>query len=231
MQCPRCGTDNPPAITACIRCALPAYPADNLYTTQLGRQPLTPPPGRSPRAGSTVAALAAVMSAVAALASLGYGVFAVAARRGLYADIAADAASVSSSDAQSSDTLNAVLGWLAIALVTLAVALWVVSMVSARRGAGGLGATGLGSVLIGAALAVSGAVGVSGVGLASEADAGASGYVLVGSGFLVMAVGLLVGMAALRRPAVGTRAISPYAQGPYGNQYAPYSTPPGASQP
>jgi len=231
MQCPRCGTDNPPGITACIRCGLPAYPADNPYTAQPGRQPLTPPPGRSARAGSTLAALAAVVSAAAALASLGYGIFAVTARRGLYADIAADAASVTSSDARSSDTLNAVLLWLAVAMAILAVALWVVSMVSVRRGAGGIGVTGLGLVLIAAALAITGAVRVSGVGSASEAGAGGSGYVLVGSGFLLMAVGLLLGIVALRRPVAGTGGTTPYAQGPYGNQYAPYQTPPGASQP
>ena len=233
MQCPRCGTDNPPGITACIRCGLPAHPAQSPYAARPGRH-LTPPPVRSPKAGSTFAPLSAVATAVAAIASLGYGIFAVTARRGVYADIADDAASVSSSDAQNNDTLNAVLLWLAIGLVVLAAALWVFSIVSARRGAGVLGVTGLGLVLVGAAIAVAGAVRVSGVESASEADNGASGYVLVGSGFLAIAVGLLLGMAALRRPALGTYRqghVPGYAQGPYGSQYAPHGNPPGGSLP
>jgi len=173
-----------------------------------------------------------VLAVLGALAGLTYGIYALIARRGIYSDIADDPSSVLADDAESSDTLNAVLLWVAVALIVLALLLWLAAIVSARRGRGGLGWTGLVLVLAGGAAAIVGAVLVGGVGSASEAGDGATGYVVVGVGFLLMSLGLLLGAAALRREAspAGTGSQpGPYGGGAYPDPYAgasPYGGPP-----
>lgn len=257
MQCPRCGADNPPGVSACIRCGLMAYPGPHPYAAQprdpyaappqhtyapqppdpyagQTQRPIPPPPsgaqGSASAPGrSVLATVAAVVTVLAALASLGYGIFALTARRGVYADIAESASSVSFSDAEGNDRLNSVLLWVAVVLVLLAVVLWLVASITARRGADGLGLTGLALVVLGAAPAVVGAVLVNGVGTATEAESGAAGYILVGVGFLVAALGLMLGTAALRqagsRPPASGSASFPDGQDPYGNRYPPYGSP------
>lgn len=243
MQCPRCGADNPTGVTACIRCGLPAYPTvqPDPYAAQRagGATQVAHPGGASAASGggSALATIAMVLALLGALASLGYGIYALIARRGIYADIADDPSSVSKSDADSSDTLNSVLLWVAVVLVVLAVVLWLVAMISARRGRGGLGVTGLALVLVGAAAAVVGAVLLNGVEKGEAAD-GARDYVLVGIGFLVMAIGLLLGAAALRRAPTSSGAAASYPPGSYGGYGDPYAgtptyggTPPYGGQP
>ncbi len=227
MQCPRCGADNPPGVTACIRCGLPAYPAGQPTSPS----PYAGPPAAAARPGgatpaasrSALATIATVLSVLAGLTALGYGLYALIARRGIYADISDDPSSVSSDDADSSDTLNSVLLWVAVALVVLAVVLWLAAMISARRGRGGLGWTGLALILVGAAAAVVGALLLSGV-EKGEAEDGARDYVLIGLGFVLIAIGLLLGTAALRRGPSDSRAAGSYPSGSYGGGYAdPYA--------
>jgi len=171
-----------------------------------------------------------VLTLLASLTSLGYGVYALIARRGLFADISDDPASVSRDDAESSDTLNTVLVWVAVSLALIAFLMWVAAMIAARRGRNGLGVTGLALVVIGGAAAVVGALLLNGVDSTDEAGDGAGHYVIIGIGFVVMGIGLLLGALALRRRA--TAATSPaapgYGPGPYA---APGYGPPGGPTP
>lgn len=236
MQCPRCGAENPSGVTACIRCGLPAYPATQPSPYAAQQPAAAPPSGASTAASrSALATIATVLAVLGALVALGYGIYALTARRGIYRDISDDPASVSSDDASNSDTLNSVLLWVAVVLIVLAVVLWLVALISARRGPGGLGVTGLALVLAGAAAAVLGAVLLNRVDSASEADDGAGAYILVGVGFVVAAVGLLLGAAALRRAGPSSNGASPYPPGSYSGPYPgpgyggppPYGTQPG----
>ncbi len=228
MQCPRCGADNPPGVAACIRCGLPAYATPTAY----------PPPQASGASAagrrSPLAAVAAVLAALGALAGLGYGGYALSARRGIYSSIADDPGSVTPADAQNSDTLNAVLLWVSLALIAVGLVAWVVALIAARRGCNGLGWAGLALVVLGAGVAVVGAIVVGGVGSTSDAGNGATGYLLVGIGFVVMALGLLLGVVSLRRPAAAGSSTGPAPYPPYADPYAgpaPYGGPPPVAPP
>lgn len=230
MQCPRCGADNLPTVTACVRCGLPAYPPSGRYPYPTGGGPVVLP-GLTSARGTPLATVATVLAVLGALASLGYGLYALIARRAIYLDISDDPSSVSSADAALSDTLNAVLLWVAVALVVLAMVLWLVSVVSVRRGRGGLGLTGLTLALLGGSAAVVGAVLLTGVDSATTADDGAVAYVAIGTGFLAMALGLLCGAMALHHQPLEPMS-PPYGTGPYANQYSdPYGPPSGPVAP
>src|SRR5215216_1001651 len=50
MQCPRCGLQNQPGITACARCGLPVPNAQSGHSPSPTQQP-TPPPSQQPSPG------------------------------------------------------------------------------------------------------------------------------------------------------------------------------------
>jgi zinc-ribbon domain len=170
----------------------------------------------SERSGLVTAAIA--FAVIGALAALGYGGFALTLRRGIYADLDDDPTSVSKSDAENSDNINALGLWVAGLLVGLAFVLLIAAMISARRGRNGLGYTGAVLVVLGALAATWGCLQVSGVDDVANAGDAVSGYLIAGPGFIVMAIGLLLGALGLRRPV--RPAPTPQAQfpqNPYGS--------------
>lgn len=169
----------------------------------------------SERSGLVTAAIA--FAVIGALAALGYGGFAMTLRRGIYADLDDDPTSVSKSDAENSDNINALGLWVAGLLVGLAFVLLIASMISARRGRNGLGYTGAVLVVLGALAATWGCLQVSGVDDVANAGDAVTGYLIAGPSFVVMAIGLLLGALGLRRPP----RPAPQAQfppGPYGGR-------------
>lgn len=301
MQCPRCGSENPPNARACSRCGLPvpqsgpSAPPPNEPDQGLPQRPGPPsgPPGPSPSAspfqrpspyqqqpppyqeqqpyqqpqqpyqqppspyqpprqqppsqaeptqqiptgqypsetqqlgtaavhsrsseGSSLVSAAIALAVIGALAALGYAGFALTLRRGIYSDLDNDPASVSKSDAENSDNINALGLWVAGLLVAIAFVLLIASMVSARRGRNGLGYFGAVLVVVGALIATWGCLQVNGVDDVANAGDAVTGYLIAGPGFVVMAIGLLLGALGLRRPV--RPAPTPQAQfpqSPYG---------------
>lgn len=167
--------------------------------------------------GSSLVSAAIGLAVVAALAALGYAGFALTLRRGIYADLDSDPTSVSKSDAENSDNVNAVGLWVAGLLVAIAFVLLIASMVSARRGRNGLGYFGAVLVVLGALAATWGCLKVSGVDDVANAGDAVTGYLIAGPGFVLMAIGLVLGALGLRQPA--QPAPTPQAQfpqSPYG---------------
>ena len=172
-----------------------------------------------------------IVALIAAVVGLGYAGFALTMRRGIYADIDDDPGSVSKDDAESSDNINAVGLWAAGLLIGVALVLILIAMVSARRGRNGLGIVGVVLVLLGAAAATWGSLLVNGVDEVAEAGDAVTGYLVVGPAFAAMALGLILGILGVRRPAppVSNRPASsaPFPSGPYGGQQqSPYGQQP-----
>ncbi len=141
--------------------------------------------------------------AVAALLALVYAVWAFTARRGIFADFS-DGKTVSSSDARSSDNLDTVLLVVAGLLVVVALAFWVTRLVNGRTAGGavdlgGLIASGLGVLLVLVGLFLSSQIS-GGADQAAQGDRGVVATLLTGGGFLLIAIGLLVGLVAVRGP-------------------------------
>lgn len=167
--------------------------------------------------GSGLVSAAIALAVIGALAALGYAGFALTLRRGIYSDLDNDPTSVSKSDAESSDNINALGLWVAGLLVAIAFVLLIASMVSARRGRNGLGYVGAVLVVVGALIATRGCLQVNGVDDVANAGDAVTGYLIAGPGFVVMAIGLLLGALGLRRPV--RPAPTPQAQfpqSPYG---------------
>jgi hypothetical protein len=191
--------------------------------------------------------VAVVALAVAAVVALGYAVYALTARRGIFADLSDDPGSVSRSVAEDSDALNTILLSATLVVVVVAVALWIVAL-AGGRGRTLLGWTGLGVAVVGGLVAAGGGAMTSGVETASEVDDAVTGYLLVGAGMALVAVGFVLGILALlatrgdtTEERSGTSAQqSPYAaQSPYGQpggqpggqpQQSPYGQPGGQPQ-
>ncbi|MEP6666961.1 MAG: hypothetical protein ABJA81_10975, partial [Nocardioidaceae bacterium] len=157
------------------------------------------------RDAGKVAGLIAVV--VAAILSLSYAVWAFTARRGIFSDFA-DGNPVSTNDAKSSDTIDTVLLVVAGLVVVIALVLWVILMTNRKTSGGafdlgGLAASGVGVVVVLVGLLL--ASGISdGNGRAEQGDKGVTASLVVGGGFLLLAIGLLVGVFAVR----GSREIS-----------------------
>ncbi|MDO9379888.1 MAG: hypothetical protein Q7T56_13660 [Nocardioidaceae bacterium] len=162
--------------------------------------PSTPPGRRSSGRGGALPTVAVVATLVSALVALVYGGYAIIARRGIFADLA-DNASVSVDDASRSDTVNGLLLAITLVVVLATIAVWVATLVVARRGRNALGLGGLGLVGVGAIAALVGGFLSSGVENVDDAGTAATGYVLVGVGFVLVALGNLVGAAGLRQGA------------------------------
>lgn len=179
------------------------------------------PASRSQAQGGTpaVVTLARVLLGIAAAAALAYAVFAILALRGVYNDF--DSADATLGEVQDRLDIHNIAVWVVVAVAALAGAAWIVSLVTARRGGGGLGLGGLAVTVVGAAVAVYGFVRMTG---ADNGDDAATGALIAGIGCAVAAVGLIFGLLALRG---GVEAEA--ARGPYGGasgQQAPYAAGP-----
>lgn len=284
MQCPRCGLQNPPDITACARCGLAVWPAPPPSGSGQGRTldsddatgggpaavgpPPPPPPGSYGQSGygpgqqygaaaaapsyaqppqqyqpgtsattppyhspygtsagspystgpvapygatvvlplgkpggiatsrDTSDRLARLLLVLGVVASLGYAVWAMTARRGIFADFA-DNRSVSLDDARTSDRVDTTFLVIAGAIAVIALAVWLACLLGGRARSGSLAVTGLvisglGLVCVVVGLVLSGLVGDGG----SRVDQGqkaVTATIVTGSGFIALAVGLLVG--------------------------------------
>ena len=142
---------------------------------------------------SKLGVIATIVALVAALAAIVYGAFAAIMRRDMFAN---DLDSASESELENSDKLDQYMMYGAIALVVIAVLLWLFATASARRGRSGLGFGGLGVLVVGAIAAGVGAYFTTN----DDADKIANGYIIIGAGFVLMGVGLLLGAVALRQP-------------------------------
>ena len=273
MQCPRCGLQNQPDITACARCGLPVLqgpppgPAAPGGPAGYGPAPYGPPPGYGPAptppsygapptaqqypgsdptvpaaptpytsaygtsAGSPystgpispygattllpvmaadsgtdgrdrTAGLARLVLLLGVLSCAGYAIWALTARRGIFADFA-DNRPVTLDDAKTSDRLDTVFLIVAGAIAVLALALWLVRLLSGRARSGGLtlagfvvSAVGLVGVVVG--LVMSGLVGNGGSRVDEGQDA-MTAAIVTGSGFTALALGLAIGCLVVGR--------------------------------
>ncbi len=260
MQCPRCGLQNLPDITACARCGLAVYPPPppppgaSGYGTPSGPPsgppsypspqqypPSGPPPSAPfpppyearygtpagspystgpvapygatavlpvvPRGGSATATdpsrgLSRLLLLLGALACVGYAIWAMTARRGIFADFA-DNRSVSLDDAKRSDQVDTVFLIVAGAIAMIALAVWIIRLLAGRASSGGLAvagfvisALGLACVVVG--LVLSGIVG-NGGNRVDEGQQAMTATIVTGSGFIAVAVGLLIGCLVIGR--------------------------------
>jgi hypothetical protein len=147
-------------------------------------------------------ALAAVIAlALGALLALVYAVWAFTARRGVFADFS-DGKVVSADDAKSSDNLDTFLLIVAALLVIIALALWIMRKVNDKTSGGGLElgglvATGVGIVVVLVGLFLSSNIS-DGADQADQGDKGVTATLVTGVGFLIIAIGLMIGIAAVR---------------------------------
>src|SRR5690606_5065316 len=82
---------------------------------------------------STIVPPATIVALVAALVALGYAGFALTLRRGIYADLDEDPASVTKDEADRSDLINAIGLWAAGVLVGIALVMILMAVISAKR--------------------------------------------------------------------------------------------------
>ncbi|WP_370617104.1 hypothetical protein [Mumia sp. Pv 4-285] len=170
--------------------------------------------GRDVESSSSPWGMVAVVAlAIAALVSLGYAIYALTSRRGIFADLADDPGSVSRSVAEDSDSLNSILVVATVVVVLVALALWAVAL-AGGRGRTIVGWAGLGVVVLGGIVAGAGAAMTSGVESADDVDDAVTGYLLVGGGTALVALGLVLGILGIlgSRKAPAAPAPSPYGQ-------------------
>lgn len=151
-----------------------------------------------------------VVMVLAAVAGFGYAGWAVLHRRGIFEDFASGTSTMTLGQARSSDRWDTILLVAAIVLVAAALIWWLVLRVgdpTVGNGleVGGFVIVGLGIVM--AALGLLMSTGVSSAGTRhDEAQKAASAALMYGLGFAVIALGLLVGVAAVRSSSrAGTR--------------------------
>ncbi|MBA3310404.1 MAG: hypothetical protein H0U28_10170 [Nocardioidaceae bacterium] len=176
---------------------------------------MTTAPETSGRGATGVAAM--VMLTLGALLSLGYAGWAFTARRGIFADFA-DGNAVSVDDAESSDTIDTFFLIAAGVVALLALVLWIVRKAGKQTSGGALDLTGLALAAVGVVTVAVGLFLASGVpdadGQAAQGDKGVLAALVTGAGFAVLAIGLLVGIFAVR----GSKQAG-------SNGYAPGPTP------
>ncbi len=137
-----------------------------------------------------------------------YAVWAFTARRGIFADFA-DGRPVSRGDAKTSDNLDTILLVVAGLLVVIAVAIWVARRVNAKTTGNpldlaGLIAAGIGVLIVCVGFFLSSRISDA-ADQAAQGDRGVTATLLTGGGFFVVAIGLLIGVLAVRGPR-GTRS-------------------------
>ncbi|HET7327031.1 MAG TPA: hypothetical protein VFJ14_07050 [Nocardioidaceae bacterium] len=146
--------------------------------------------------------LAAITLPIAALACIAYGGWTVTARRAIFAELA-DGQAVSLDAAQESDRLHGVLLWTALAALAVSAVLWLLAHLLRRKPLGIVGFTAMALWVIGLLTALGGAYVTSLVdGDVAAAGTGAVGFVIMGIGILLVAVGAIAAVIALfARPA------------------------------
>jgi hypothetical protein len=149
-------------------------------------------PGRLPR----------LMLLVGALASVGYAVWAMTARRGIFVDFV-DNRYVSLSRARTSDRLDTTFLVIAGVLAVVGLGVWLVRLAAGRAHGGALAVAGFvvagaGIVCVVVGLVLAGLVTDSGDRIA-EGHKAVTATLVIGSGFLALAVGLVIGLLVVNR--------------------------------
>ncbi len=139
--------------------------------------------------------------AAGALLSLGYAVWAFTARRGVFADFA-DGNPVSTDDAKSSDTMDTIFLIVAGVVVLVAIGLWITRLVAKQTDGGGFDLAGLALAGVGVLVVLVGLFLSGGItdadGQAAQGDKGVTATMVMGGGFLLLFLGLLIGTFTVR---------------------------------
>ena len=159
---------------------------------------------RTPGGGGT--RLTRLLLTVAALACLAYAAWAMTARRGIFADFA-DNRPVSLDHARSSDRTDTIFLVVAGALAVVALACWLLRLAAGKARSGGLAVVGFAVSILGIAcivvgLVLSGMVGTGGSRV-DEGNKAVTATIVTGSGFIALAIGLIIGLAVVRARAEG----------------------------
>ncbi|MDQ3628764.1 MAG: hypothetical protein M3419_08145 [Actinomycetota bacterium] len=170
-------------------------------------------PGINTARTPAVVAVARVMLGIAAAVSIAYGVFAVILLRAVYSDYEAGDATLGEVDDRLD--IHNITVWVAIAVVVIALAAWAASVVTAKRGAQGLGIAGLVVTVVATVAVGFGLVRMTG---ADEGAAAATGALVAGTGFLAVALGLVLGLLAMRGRFDVSTPEGRYGAGGYGHQ-------------
>ncbi|MEJ7689684.1 MAG: hypothetical protein WKF76_04225 [Nocardioidaceae bacterium] len=198
----------------------PSYQGGN--ATPSAAWPMTTP-GSKVSSGSDRGALGAVTAlALGGVLALAYALWAFTARRGIFADFA-DGTTVSTDDAKFSDTIDTIFLLVAGLVALIALGLWIARLVGRKSKGDGLDLAGIVVAGIGVVVVLVGLFLASGIadadGQSAQGDKGVTATLITGGGFLVLAVGLLMGLLTVRGPRKG--AASPpaggYPQQGYGN--------------
>lgn len=198
----------------------PSYQGGN--TTPSAAWPMTTP-GSKVSSGSDRGALAAVIAlALGGVLALAYAIWAFTARRGIFSDFAGGT-TVSTDDAKSSDTIDTIFLLVAGLVALVVLGLWIARLVGRKSKGDGLDLAGVVVAGIGVVVVLVGLFLASGIadpdGQTAQGDKGVTATLITGGGFVLLAVGLLMGMLTVRGPRKGA-ASSPaggYPQQGYGH--------------
>jgi hypothetical protein len=155
------------------------------------------------------------------LLSLVYTVWALTARRGIFVDFA-NGNPVGVGEARSNDRIDTTLLVAAGVVALVALALWLVRRFGGETSGGLVDSLGLGLAVLGAVLVVVGLYIASQVGSAADqaasGDRGVTASSVTAGGFALLALGLVLGLLAVRDGRERTRtSASPTSQGAYQN--------------
>lgn len=190
------------------------------HTTPGGAWPMTTPDSKVSSSSGGATALIALATAV--LAAAVYAGWAFTARRGIFADFA-DGSSVSTDDAKSSDTVDMILLIVAGVIVLVALGLWITRLVADKTKGGGLDIGGLVVAVLGVVTVLVGLFLASGIadadGQTAQGDKGVTATLVVGGGFVLIAIGSMIGMSTVRGPSSSSRDSSHGSYQPGGPGY------------
>lgn len=160
-----------------------------------------------------------VALSLGALLSLAYALWAFTARRGIFDDFSAGR-NVGVGEAKSNDRIDTLLLIVAGLVALVALALWLMRRFSGETTGGLVDNLGLALAAVGALVALGGLVLASRVGdgadQAASGDRGVTAALVTGSGFTLLALGLLLGLLAVRsHRETPSQSASPAAGGGY----------------
>lgn len=178
-----------------------SYPAYGAPTAQYGGTATWPTDITSTGTTGGGAGLSRVLLLLGAAASLVYAIWAVTARRGIFADFA-DHRAVGLDHAKSSDRADTILLVIAGGLAVLALALWLIRLLGGKARGGLLTLLGFlvslaGMVCVVVGLVMSGMVS-DGATRADEGERAVTSTIVTGCGFVGLAVGLLIGLLVVK---------------------------------